>query len=224
MSWNIGSAHTHAADLLAILSEHRPHLLMIQEARLTKGTLAGLRKEARELGYAAFPSHNGDLGVFVMHGVNFLPLAAVEGDEQFKIARYGIQLAESRLLVRHSHGDPHSTFKRKALLSHLTTEDAGHLTVDNGDFNQQMAPAKSTSEHDSDEQRQCAKPKARQRQNTRRACQTSGSGDQPALTTTGQPAQLNRFKRAHLTRRSSRTVHYEELGAANSSSASLSEQ
>ena len=50
---------------MQVFVEHRPHLLRLQEARLSLGPLHALRAEARALGYSLHASHNGELACYV---------------------------------------------------------------------------------------------------------------------------------------------------------------
>ena len=139
ISWNCGSASRKAADLLALLAVHRPHLLCVQEGRFTRGTTAALRAEARALGYSLHTSPGGDLGVLVLRGLNFVPLRAESGDEGYTLARYGVQLSATRLLVRHLHADPQSKQARSALFDYLSQDAHGDMVLDVGDFNETLS-------------------------------------------------------------------------------------
>ena len=140
MSWNVGSAVKHSAAIFDHLATHQPHLLCLQEARLGPGSLRALQAEARVFGYSLHASHGGELACFVLNGVNFVPLQAVDGDHHFNLARYGLEISGERILVRHVHGHPSSSEARQALLNHLASDDAGNLIISIGDFNAHLQP------------------------------------------------------------------------------------
>ena len=83
---------------------------------------------------------------------------------------------------------------------------------------------KRAIESESEEQRPCAKSKARQRHNKRSACDTSGSVEQPALKRKDQRLTAESFQVCARDPSEFEDRVLEELGAASSSSASLSEQ
>ena len=126
---------------MSFLTAERPHLLCIQEARLHPGALAALRAGARALGYSLHSSHAGELAVFVLHGINFVPLRPMEGDERFNLARYGVEVSGERFLICNVHGHPSSAAERAALLAHLVDQDCGDLIVVAGDWNEHIKPS-----------------------------------------------------------------------------------
>ena len=87
-----------------------------------------------------------------------------------------------------------------------------------------MCQRKRAIESESEEQRPCAKSKARQRQNKRSACNTSGSVEQPALNRKDQRLTAESFQACARDSSEFEDRLLEELGAASSSTASLSEQ
>ena len=82
---------------------------------------------------------------------------------------------------------------------------------------------KRAIESESEEQRPCAKSKTRQRQNKRGACDTSGSVEQPAFKRKDQRLTAESFQACAREPSEVEDRLLEELGAASSSNASLSE-
>ena len=136
LTWNCGPAATRMVDILAILHEHCPHLLCLQECKLTRANVGAFKAEARNANYVFYPHANGDLGILVQRGFHFVELKPIEGDEQFTLARYGLQIGETRFLVRCRHASPSSPPELELLTTHLGLDTPGNLIIDVGDFNQ----------------------------------------------------------------------------------------
>ena len=135
VSWNCGSASKHPVDILHLLLQLKPHVLVLQECKLTPATIGAFKHEMRAADYIFHPHPNSDLGAIVQRGINFAALQASEGDSSFSLARYGLLIGKARFLIRHQHGSPHSDLDRRLLAEHLATDHAGSLTIDIGDFN-----------------------------------------------------------------------------------------
>lgn len=138
--WNVGSAVKHSADLIGILCDQRPHILCLQEAKAKDGNLRALQTEARAIGYGIYASQHGELAVYVMNGIYFIPLKQYEGDERFLFARYGADTACERIFICNNHGHPSNASERTALLNHLDGHAQGELVCITGDFNEKPEP------------------------------------------------------------------------------------
>ena len=110
--------------------------MFLQECHMRNGAQHAWKANAREMGYVFHYHHSGDLGVFARRGLNFAPLAAQQGDEDFTLARFALSLGNARVLIRHRHADPGSPRRRKDLDQHVFSEDRGELYIDIGDFNE----------------------------------------------------------------------------------------
>ena len=115
-------------------------MMCIQEARASRGILNALKAEAQAFGYNLHSSHNGELAVYVLNGVNYVPLASRCGDEPFHLARYGLEVAGERLLICNIHGHPHHAATRHAMMTHLMTDIQGDTMCAIGDFNEHLKP------------------------------------------------------------------------------------
>ena len=74
ITWNVGSMKTHKIAIISLLSTSAPHVLFIQESRLSNGAERAWRITARELGYCFYPHVSNDLAAFAIRGLNFAPI------------------------------------------------------------------------------------------------------------------------------------------------------
>ena len=101
MSWNCGGLTTQLPTVRKLLLEHRPALLLLQEARDTScGTYSALRAEVSGLGYTVTANASLQLVAIHRHGLCIAPVKAHCCDDGFRIQRLVLVAAGRRFNIR----------------------------------------------------------------------------------------------------------------------------
>ena len=135
LTWNVGSASSQRSAILDLLLHQEPHLVFLQECKLSHGACKSLSYDLRSLGYAVIPGRH-DLCTLVRHGLNAVQIRNESADSAFRVQRLAVQLGTQRILIRHRHAHSGSPARRAEFNEALSNEPSGDLFVDIGDFNE----------------------------------------------------------------------------------------
>eukprot|EP00959_Pyramimonas_sp_CCMP1952_P102831 2150608-Pyramimonas_sp.AAC.1 len=135
VTFNVGSYTYRRNALLALLGEHLPHFLFLQECALPHGQVHTLRADLASLGYYVLVGKRG-LCTVVRQGLNVAPIAATDADADFRVQRLAMQLGTHRVLIRHRHAHSGSVVERRRFDGSLALESQHTLTWVIGDFNE----------------------------------------------------------------------------------------
>jgi len=135
ITWNIGGFMAHHPDLYGCLALHSPHLVFLQEAKLSRGSVSAVNSTLHDMGYHCLAGTNN---LVIVHrlGINVAPIASSPGDDGHRVQRLALQIGQQRILLRHRHGHSNSPAQRALLNTSMQSESVGNLVLDIGDFNE----------------------------------------------------------------------------------------